>query len=321
MSSLSKELDNLISDWFENLELPKQPAGLYNPIRYAMTSGGKRLRPTLLLAAVKAFNGNLESARNQCIGIEMFHNFTLLHDDVMDNSDVRRGQLTVHRRWNNNTAILSGDTMLTIATQCIAECPSGVLPRVLETFNTTAIQVYEGQQLDMDYEERKDVTVDEYLEMIKLKTSVLLACALKIGAILAGADEIDTDALYEYGIKIGLGFQLRDDYLDTFGDPLIFGKQIGGDILNEKKTWLMITAQNEDKDGKLGKALNESANEDEKVQNVTAIYKDLNLDSRILDLIRLYSEEAIQIAEKLNITSEAKEYFISLANELINRSH
>lgn len=319
--SLKETLDKCVTDIFDNIVLPEEPAGLYDPIRYCLQSGGKRIRPTLLLAGVSAFGGDLVAAVNQCIGIEIFHNFTLLHDDVMDNSEVRRGQMTVHRRWNANTAILSGDAMLTIATQYMANCDTGRLPDVLDTFNTTAMQVYEGQQMDMDFERRNEVSVEEYTEMIKLKTSVLLGGALKIGAILADASHEDARAVYNYGIDLGLGFQLRDDYLDTFGDPLIFGKTLGGDILNEKKTWLMITAMAEDTTGELKDALSGKYNEDDKVHIVTEVYRRLNLDKRILDLIKRYSESALRHIEKTRITAEARLYFEELAHRMAERMH
>ena len=222
------------------LAYPKEPAGLYAPVKYTLEGGGKRIRPTLLLASADAFGVSPEAVTSQAVGIEMFHNFTLLHDDVMDNADVRRGRPTVHRRWNNETAILSGDAMLTMASMLMGRCPADHLERVLELFNHTAMEIYEGQQYDMDFERRTDVTVSEYMEMIRLKTSVLLACACAIGAVMGNAPEEAVNAMYAYGEKLGLAFQLRDDYLDTYGDPAIFGKEIGGDILNEKKTWLCV---------------------------------------------------------------------------------
>ncbi len=317
--SLSDIFHDRISDWFDSLIYPTNPVGLYEPIQYTLRAGGKRIRPTLLLAAVHAFGGNPEDARDQCLGIEMFHNFTLLHDDVMDNSDVRRGQPTVHRRWSANTAILSGDTMLTMATQLVCNCADRHLRAVLDTFNTTAIEIYEGQQLDMDFEERDNVTVDEYLEMIRLKTSVLLGCALKIGSIIADADAEAAEALYRYGINLGLGFQLRDDYLDTFGDPLIFGKQIGDDILNDKKTWLMITARNEDTTNAMQKALEGRFADAEKIENVTEVYRTLGLDTRILELIRKYSHDAVNSLDEVKMDEESRRYFIKLAETLVDR--
>lgn len=319
--SFSEELNHYIYEWFDNIIYPTRPEGLYSPIVYTMSSGGKRLRPTLLLAGVKAFGGNPLSAKCPCLGIEIFHNFTLLHDDVMDNSDVRRGQPTVHRKWDNNTAILSGDTMLTMATELMCGVDDRHLRKVLQLFNKTAIEIYEGQQLDMDFEDRNDVSVDEYINMITLKTSVLLGCALKVGALLADAEPEAAEALYNYGINLGIGFQLRDDYLDTFGDPLIFGKQIGGDILNDKKTWLMITAVNEDKSGIMAKALDNSFDDREKIENVTSVYRRLGLDKRILSLINHYSEKAVECLAGIPITPQSRRFFTELAAKLTERTH
>ena len=229
-----------INKAIESLDWNKEPQGLYEPIAYTLSSGGKRLRPTLALTAAECvLNGGLlsgdvpENVLPAAMALEVFHNFTLLHDDVMDNADVRRGKPTVHRRWDDNTAILSGDTMLTIATQYIARTTSWP---VMDLFNQTAIEIYEGQQWDMDYENRNDVTADEYINMIRLKTSVLLGCALKMGALIADADDNEADVLYQAGVNVGLAFQLRDDVLDVWGDPITFGQAIGGDIMNTPTT-------------------------------------------------------------------------------------
>lgn len=314
-------LSETVNSWIDSYNFPAEPANLYEPIRYTLEAGGKRLRPTLLLAAAKAFGAADEDVKNQCIGIEMFHNFTLLHDDLMDNSELRRGRPTVHRRWDANTAILSGDTMLTLATELIAKCDPRFIEPVLSLFNRTAIQVYEGQQYDMDFENRNDVTVPEYMEMIRLKTSVLLACALKMGALLGQASPSDAEALYDFGIKLGLAFQLRDDYLDTFGDPLVFGKSIGGDIINDKKTWLMITARNEDTTGVMKKALEGRFPHDEKINAVTNVYRQLNLDNRITELIARYGREAVDTISPLKMDNEIRRYLISLAENLSNRAN
>ena len=319
--SFTTHLTETITSWCDSINYPTTPEGLYQPIEYTMSSGGKRLRPTLLLAAAEAFGAEPDVVKDQCLGIEMFHNFTLLHDDVMDGADLRRGHPTVHRRWSENTAILSGDAMLTMSSDLMMRCPDDKLRPVLDIFNRTAMEVYEGQQYDMDFEDRDNVTVDEYLEMIRLKTSVLLGCALKIGAIMAGAPNESVEALYNYGIDLGLGFQLQDDYLDTFGDPLIFGKQIGGDILNDKKTWLMITASSEDESGFIHSGRLDRLEGEEKVHQVTEVYKTLKLDSRIRELIEEYSERAVSHIEKIEMRHEAREYFISLARKLVDRSH
>lgn len=321
MASDNSDIQVLIADAVETLGLPATPSGLYDPIRYTLASGGKRLRPTLLLAVVQALGGDVKAAMPQALGIEMFHNFTLLHDDVMDNADVRRGRPTVHRRWDCNTAILSGDAMLTASTQLTAECPISRLKPVLDIFNRTAMQVYEGQQLDMDFEHRRDVTVDEYMEMIRLKTSVLLACACAEGALLCNADDETVNAFYQFGEALGLAFQLQDDYLDTFGDPLVFGKQTGGDILNDKKTWLLITALAEDSTGTMQRALDGDFNETDKVNKVTEVYRNLGLEQRIATLIDEYSTKALEALARTNLTVARLKFFTELTESLQNRSH
>jgi geranylgeranyl diphosphate synthase type II len=314
------KLSDYINTEIERLPYPASPANLYEPIKYTLAAGGKRLRPTLLLSVVSALGGDVERAKHQALGIEMYHNFTLLHDDVMDKADLRRGRQTVHRKWDENTAILSGDAMLTMATQLVCDCDIKHLKPVVELFNKTAMEVYEGQQYDMDFEKRNDVTVDEYVEMIRLKTSVLLACACKMGAILADADAATTDAFYEYGLTLGLGFQLQDDYLDTYGDPLVFGKQIGGDILNDKKTWLLITACAEDRSGDLARALNGEFEGQQKIEVVRNVYNSLNLNERINTLVAAYADKEIAALNKVNITDDARIYFTSLAKKLNDRT-
>ncbi len=314
-----KEISALIDQGIANLPIPAKPEGLYGPIRYTMESGGKRLRPTLLLTCAAACGGDIKKSLPQALGLEMFHNFTLLHDDVMDNAEVRRGRPTVHRRWNRNTAILSGDAMLTLASQLMGDCDKAILPEVMSLFNKTALEVYEGQQLDMDYESRLDVTIPEYIDMIRLKTSVLLACACRMGVLTAGGSEKLMDDLYEYGESLGIAFQLQDDYLDTFGDPLVFGKETGGDILNEKKTWLWISACNEDESGVMQEAIAGKYNEDEKVKNVREVYRRLELDKRIVDLIGVYSNMALDALSRTGLGHEEKEILTGLTRSLATR--
>ena len=314
-----KELSALIDQGIANLPIPAKPEGLYGPIRYTMESGGKRLRPTLLLTCAAACGGDIKKSLPQALGLEMFHNFTLLHDDVMDNAEVRRGRPTVHRRWNRNTAILSGDAMLTLASQLMGDCDKAILPEVMSLFNKTALEVYEGQQLDMDYESRLDVTIPEYIDMIRLKTSVLLACACRMGVLTAGGSEKLMDDLYEYGESLGIAFQLQDDYLDTFGDPLVFGKETGGDILNEKKTWLWISACNEDESGVMQEAIAGKYNEDDKVKNVREVYRRLELDKRIVDLIGVYSNMALDALSRTGLGHEEKEILTGLTRSLATR--
>ena len=314
-----KEISALIDQGIASLPVSAKPEGLYGPIRYTMESGGKRLRPTLLLACAAACGGDISKSLPQALGLEMFHNFTLLHDDVMDNAEVRRGRPTVHRRWNRNTAILSGDAMLTLASQLMSDCDGAILPEVMRLFNKTALEVYEGQQLDMDYESRLDVTIPEYIEMIRLKTSVLLACACRMGVLTAGGSQKLMEDLYEYGEALGIAFQLQDDYLDTFGDPMVFGKETGGDILNEKKTWLWISACNEDETGVMEKAIAGKYNEDDKVRNVRDVYRRLKLDTRIVDLIQVYSNLALDALSRTGLGHEEKEILVDLTRSLATR--
>lgn len=231
-----------IENAIRSLPFPTQPEGLYEPIEYVLSMGGKRLRPMLLLTAYRLFRPDYERAMSAAVGIETYHNHTLLHDDLMDRAEMRRGQATVHCRWNDNTAVLSGDTMLLLAYRLIASTGIGRMNEVMAFFTQSAIQICEGQQMDVNFETRADVSEAEYIEMIRLKTSVLLGCAAKMGALLADAPAADCDTLYAFAEKVGLAFQLQDDYLDTFGDPAVFGKKIGGDILCGKKTFLVHAA-------------------------------------------------------------------------------
>lgn len=261
----------------QGLAFPAQPEGLYEPIRYVLSMGGKRLRPVLILTAYSLYRSDYERAMNAAIGIETYHNHTLLHDDLMDNADVRRGMATVHKKWNDNTAILSGDTMLLLAYRLIATTGIGRMNEVMGLFTNSAIRICEGQQYDVNFETRSDVTEAEYIEMIRLKTSVLLGCAAKMGGLLADAPAADCDILYAFAEKVGLAFQLQDDYLDTFGDPAVFGKKIGGDILCGKKTFLVHAAlarMTDEEKQTLTHLLNRhDLPEAEKIARVTEIYR------------------------------------------------
>ena len=238
-----KQCSSFIEEQLKYLSIgSKAPAGLYEPVDYAMASGGKRVRPVLTLMACNLFDDDIEKALMPAVALELFHNFTLLHDDVMDNADVRRNRPTVHKRWNGNTAILSGDAMMILAYQYMCRVQTDILPALLETFSRAALEVCEGQQYDMDFERRTDVSIDEYLNMIRLKTAVLLAACLKTGAICGGANATNSELLYRFGISLGLSFQIQDDWLDVYADPDVFGKAIGGDILSGKKTFLLLTA-------------------------------------------------------------------------------
>ncbi len=294
--------------------LPDTPAGLFEPISYMLGSGGKRLRPVLLLTACGALGADFRKAMGQAVGVEMFHNFTLLHDDVMDRSDMRHGKPTVHRRWNEATAILSGDAMLTLAQMWIMRADPRTAIELANTFNLVAMDVYRGQQYDMDFETRSDVSVAEYLEMIRLKTAVLLAGACLLGATVAEAPDTVCQALWQYGINLGLAFQLQDDYLDTFGDAAIFGKPIGGDIACGKKTWLLINAMAEDTDGALAAAMS-LENREQKIKAVTDVYNRLGLAGRCRELIADYTRKAIDALDEVDMPQEYRDIFVGLANK------
>ncbi len=316
----SEYYSDLIERNLAGISYPERPDGLYAPIRYTLEGGGKRLRPMLLMAAADAYGLAPEKTIPQALGIEMFHNFTLLHDDVMDNAFVRRGRPTVHRRWSPSVAILSGDAMLTMANQLMSDCPAEISVNLLRLFNKTAMEVYEGQQYDMDFETRTDVSVEEYLEMIRLKTSVLLACATRMGALLAGASEKSQNAIYRYGELLGIAFQLQDDYLDTYGDPALFGKEIGGDIINEKKTWLWITAMAECP-SEMNDVLARKLTDYLKIKEIRAIYDGLELAGRSHQLIERYAGEAIASLDDAELPSEGRCFFEKLASGLISRNY
>ncbi len=313
---------NYVEAAVRSLRFPQSPAGLFEPIEYAMADGGKRLRPILTLAACTALGGTLEQARNQALGIEMFHNFTLLHDDLMDRADTRRGKPTVHVRWNPSTAILSGDAMLTIASMLVCGCEDEKLREVLELFNRTAMQVYEGQQYDMDFETIERVSIEEYTKMIMLKTSVLFGCACQTGAIMAGAGAREQRLFYEFGLRLGLAFQLQDDYLDSYGESKTFGKKIGGDILNDKKTWLMVTAIALDSQGRLrGLIGNKEIEDQKKIASVKKIYDDLQVGTLCQEKIREYLQGALEKLEELRLAPEAGEFFKAIALGTIGRKN
>ncbi len=310
----------MVNNAIANMKLPKNPKGLYEPIKYTMEAGGKRLRPVLALAACDAMGTEPMVAIHQAVAIEMFHNFTLLHDDVMDKADVRRGRPTVHKKWNEETAILSGDAMLTTATMLLAIKSGDHLAPALDLFNGTAMNIYEGQQLDMDFEKRMDVAVEEYMEMIRLKTSVLLGCACGMGALMADAPFETQLQFFNYGVNLGLAFQLQDDFLDTYGNPETFGKAIGGDILNDKKTWLLIMALSEDSTGRLKEIINSEITGEKKISEVREIYNRLGLPDRIHELIRAYIDTAIACLDNMELMPEARAFFIDLALKSATRN-
>lgn len=319
MNSLN-EFSEITERIISNISLPKEPVGLYEPIRYALSSGGKRIRPILTLSTAEATGIEYQKAISQAIGIELFHNFTLLHDDVMDKSELRRGKPTVHKKWNETTAILSGDAMFSLCIYYLtSDFRSEKSMEILSLFHKTAIDVYEGQQYDLDFEKRIDVTVDEYLNMIKLKTSVLLGCASAIGAILSDSSANTIESFYNYGIKLGLAFQLKDDYLDTFGDTNLFGKKTGNDIVTNKKTWLLIKALEKDKSGVTIQEIMNPSEPQKKYDIIKNIYEKLDIDKECMTLIEKYSLDAIDCLKNVDISPEAYSFFKDLALSSIHR--
>lgn len=313
---------NKIETALAAIPYPQQPEGLYEPIRYVLSMGGKRLRPTLTLMAYALYKEDTERALPTAIGLETYHNHTLLHDDLMDKADMRRGKPTVHKKWDENTAILSGDTMLIMAFQHILRTDCHRLPKVLNLAARTMQEICEGQQYDMNFESRSDVREEEYIEMIRLKTSVLLACALKAGALIADAPEEDCEQLYQFGEKIGLAFQLQDDYLDCYGDPAVFGKQIGGDICCAKKTFMLINAFNRANDAQkaeLNRLLNDVDEREEKVAGVLALYDELEIPALCRERMETLYAEARRIFDSLSIDAERKQPLWNYAEKLLNR--
>lgn len=307
-----------------SVSYPAKPEGLYEPIKYVLNMGGKRLRPTLLLLTYSLYRNDIERALPAAIGIETYHNHTLLHDDLMDRADMRRGHLTVHKRWNDNTAVLSGDTMLIMAFRHIMACHCEQEGEVLDLFARTAQQICEGQQYDVNFESRTDVTEAEYIEMIRLKTSVLLACAAKMGALIANAPKADAEVLYRFAEKIGLAFQLQDDWLDVYGDPAVFGKKIGGDILCGKKTYLLINAYNRADESTRAKLLALIANNDmepqEKIKSVTNIYNSLSISELTLQTIERFYAEAHAEIVKLSLCESQWSALWQYAQSLLGRN-
>ena len=317
------ELTEKVTTALEQLPYDRQPQGLYAPIKYVLSLGGKRIRPVLMLMAYNMYREDVDRIMPVALGLEVYHNFTLLHDDLMDRADVRRGKPCVHKVWNDNTAILSGDNMLVMAYQMMSRCPSSALPSVISIFTETALQIDEGQQYDMEFEQRTDVTEREHLEMIRLKTSVLLACALQIGALLGGASEADAQALYAYGEKVGLAFQLQDDYLDVYGDFETFGKAIGGDILCNKKTFMLINALahapehlRSELQGWLAATEYDPA---EKIEAVRHIYTQVGVDQMAKEQISFYIAQAEDALHALPIAEERKEILRQWTEQLLGR--
>ena len=320
----SQEILQQVNDFLSHLPYERNPKSLYEPVQYVLSLGGKRIRPVLMLMGYNLWREQPEDILMPAVGLETYHNYTLLHDDLMDNADVRRGHQTVHRRWDANKAILSGDSMLVLAYQRVAQVPADKLPQVLDLFTVTALEIGEGQEYDMSFETRNDVTEDEYIEMIRLKTSVLLACALKMGALLADAPKDDAERLYRLGEQIGLAFQLQDDLLDVYGDPEVFGKAIGGDITSNKKTYMLINAVNRanaEQRRELERWINAADfNRQEKVAAVTRLYDEIGIRKLCEEKINHYFNLAQQTLNEVHVPEERKAALRAYMDELLHRN-
>lgn len=319
----SSELTEKVNTAIANAAYPQEPQGLYEPIEYVLSAGGKRLRPVLLLLVDNMFGGDINDAMNAALALETYHNYTLMHDDLMDNADIRHGKATVHKRWDENTAILSGDTMLVLAYRRLLELKSPKKHEIAKLFTDTALQIGEGQQYDMNFEKRTDVSEAEYMEMIRLKTAVFLACAAKMGAMLGDADDDTANKLYSLGEAVGLAFQLQDDYLDVYGDSSVFGKKIGGDIACNKKTYLLIKAWEMADDATRRELLRwiglAEFDRDEKVRAVTAIYNKLGVDEATRQAINGCFEKSRTIFDSISLPEERKSELWNFVASLMGR--
>ncbi|MBQ5603633.1 MAG: polyprenyl synthetase family protein [Bacteroidales bacterium] len=324
---IENHIENAVNELFANLKFTAEPAGLYDPLRYMMEIGGKRIRPRLCLLAYSLFKEEMnQSILGPAAALEVFHSFTLIHDDIMDKADVRRGVPTVYRKWDENTAILSGDVMSIESYKLLAQAPAEVLPKALALFTTTAAEVCEGQQYDMDFEDMESVPMEDYLKMIGLKTAVLIACSAKMGALIGGADDRTCNLLYRFGYDLGLAFQIADDWLDTYSDPKVFGKAIGGDILNNKKSWLMTRAFEKagERRPELLEAMAMPIETDEekaaKISKVIGIYDSLGIgEDAKNEIIKLHAQ-ALAHVETLDLRPEAAGALENYAKNLIGRT-
>ena len=323
-SYTASQLLNKINAYLEQMSYSRPPQGLYAPISYELSLGGKRIRPVLMLMAYNLYKEDIDTILPQAAGLETYHNHTLLHDDLMDKADMRRNKQTVHKVWGENAAILSGDAMLILAYRLMADCASDKLKKVLDLFTETTMEICEGQQWDMEFETRMDVTVDEYIEMIRLKTSVLLAAALKIGALMADAPEAEADKLYEFGVKMGLAFQLQDDYLDVYGNPEVFGKNVGGDILCNKKTYMLITALELADDNQRQELTRWLTATDyvpaEKISAVTRIYNEVGVDERCQAIVEDLYKQGLAILDGVALPAERKQELQNFVCGLMGRN-
>lgn len=301
----------------------KEPIQLYEPISYIVSLGGKRLRPILTLLACDFFGGNARQAVNAAMAVELFHNFSLIHDDIMDNAPLRRGEQTVHEKWDVNTGILSGDAMLILAYQLFEEYEPSLFRQLAKLFSKTAIEVCEGQQYDVDFETRDDVTIPEYLKMIDYKTAVLIGAAMKMGAIVANASESCKEHIYQFGRNLGIAFQLQDDYLDAFGDPKTFGKQVGGDIITNKKTYLYLTAlqkgTSQDNETLTQLYSITPKNSEDKIDTVKELFVSTGAAQETLDAIENYTKTAFDLLDNIKISEDRKEQLRDFGNWLMKR--
>ena len=319
-----KHIEATLKEMFANLKFTQEPSGLYDPLRYMIEIGGKRIRPRLCLTAYALFKDSFsEEILSPAAAIEVFHSFTLIHDDIMDKADVRRGVPTVYKKWDENTAILSGDVMSIESYRMIAKAPAAALPAVLALFSDTAAQVCEGQQYDMDFEDLPQVPMEDYLKMVGLKTAVLIACSAKMGALIAGASAREADLLYKFGYDLGLAFQIADDWLDTYGDPAVFGKAIGGDILNNKKSWLLTRALEKAGTERFAEALampvSTDAEKEAKITAVKNLYAELNIEQEAKEEIIRFHNQAMGYVKELNLGLIKSEMLLRYADMLLGR--
>ena len=319
-----KHIEATLKEMFANLKFTQEPSGLYDPLRYMIEIGGKRIRPRLCLTTYALYKDSFsEEILSPAAAIEVFHSFTLIHDDIMDKADVRRGVPTVYKKWDENTAILSGDVMSIESYRMIAKAPAAALPAVLALFSDTAAQVCEGQQYDMDFEDLPQVPMEDYLKMVGLKTAVLIACSAKMGALIAGASSREADLLYKFGYDLGLAFQIADDWLDTYGDPAVFGKAIGGDILNNKKSWLLTRALEKAGTERFAEALampvSTDAEKEAKITAVKNLYAELNIEQEAKEEIIRFHNQAMGYVKELNLGLIKSEMLHRYADMLLGR--
>lgn len=323
MLSIEKYQQTFLS-FLKDYSVVKEPQGLYDPIKYILSLGGKRLRPVLTLMTADIFGGSHKDALNAALAVEVFHNFTLVHDDIMDDAPLRRGKVTVHEKWDINTGILSGDAMLILSYQLFEDYEPETFRALTKLFSKTAIEVCEGQQYDVDFETRNDVTIPEYLKMIEYKTSVLVAAAMQMGAIIAGASEQDQDCIYEFGRNLGIAFQLQDDYLDAFGNPETFGKQVGGDIIENKKTYLYLKAlefASENERERLISLFNTDTDKaEEKVFVVKELFKSTGAAEATIQAVEAYTKKAFSVLNTLYISDDRKRLLEDFGNSLMRRN-